>query len=279
MADSLICLAFLFIFISASSIRPVSSSAASLSSCLPHSNSFLYDLQLQCTDAMPISSLIQIDGESLDSMLDLSSENAYTAVLFHASWCPFSVAVLPKFSALSSLFPQIQHVMIEQSNVMPSLLSRYGIHSLPAIILMNKTEKVRYYGQKDLVSLVQFYKNNTGIDPVLHLTEDEIPEALERTQILDGEPYLVFSVLFVLFRTLVYFFPRNLYHQIALRVASMTRLNWGFLVGLSHLLGRVIQLIDVKSMWVKLKLCKTQNFHRAGKSSARVWASSFASVS
>ena len=44
------------------------------------------------------------------------------------------------------------------------------------------------------------------------------------------------------------------------------------------MLGRFLYMIDVQRVWAKLKLCKIRNF-REGAKSARVWASSLASVS
>lgn len=43
-----------------------------------------------------------------------------------------------------------------------SVFSRYGIHSVPSILVVNQTSRVRYYGRKDLASMVEFYKKTTG---------------------------------------------------------------------------------------------------------------------
>lgn len=43
-----------------------------------------------------------------------------------------------------------------------SIFSRYGIHSLPSIFLVNQTSRLQYQGPKDLHSLVQFYEKTTG---------------------------------------------------------------------------------------------------------------------
>lgn len=43
-----------------------------------------------------------------------------------------------------------------------SVLSRCGIHSLPSILVMNRTSMVKYHGSKTLLSLVRFYERNTG---------------------------------------------------------------------------------------------------------------------
>ncbi|KAF7130850.1 hypothetical protein RHSIM_Rhsim10G0032400 [Rhododendron simsii] len=54
-----------------------------------------------------------------------------------------------------------------------SVLSRYGIHSVPSILVVNRMVKTRYHGSKNLSSFVQFFKRTTGLDPILDLTEDQ----------------------------------------------------------------------------------------------------------
>jgi len=60
-----------------------------------------------------------VDGDFLDRALTSKQRNAYTSVLFYASWCPFSCSMLPKFEILSSMFPQIEHLAVEQSSALP----------------------------------------------------------------------------------------------------------------------------------------------------------------
>lgn len=43
-----------------------------------------------------------------------------------------------------------------------SVLSKYGVHSFPSILLVNGTSRIRYRGQKDMLSLVHFYNRITG---------------------------------------------------------------------------------------------------------------------
>ncbi|KAA8530328.1 hypothetical protein F0562_005037 [Nyssa sinensis] len=180
--------------------------------------------------------------------------------------------------------------MVEQSSALPSVFSRYGIHSLPSLLIANQTARVRYHGPKDLHSLLHFYKRTTGLDPSVDLTEDQTSylrsdqEVLpwngnySLKDILTREPYLVFSALFLFLRAFLYFFPEILSNLTALWVTYMPHLNLGIFGESSQLLGRVLHLIDVKRIWSKLKLCKTRSFHR-GARSAQVWASSLASVS
>lgn len=43
-----------------------------------------------------------------------------------------------------------------------SLFSRYGIHSMPAILIFNQTSRMWFHDSKDLDSLSKFYRRTTG---------------------------------------------------------------------------------------------------------------------
>ncbi|KAJ4823854.1 hypothetical protein Tsubulata_018146 [Turnera subulata] len=197
----------------------------------------------------------------------------------------------PKFEMLGSMFPQIEHWSVEQSLARPSIFSMYGIHSLPSILLVNETSKVRYHGPKTLQSLVQFYKENTGLEPVQYLAEAE-PTSLESgkksimqrwdafslEQMLKEEPYLVLATFFLSLRMLILAYPKILSHLKAFYNSYVPRLNLEIFGETSQLFGRVLHMIDVRRIWTKLRLCKARNFHEGAKN-CRVWASSLASVS
>lgn len=269
---------------SEASFPPASVSPAA---CHPREfKTFLHDLRSQCPFSAPLYlSAIQVDGELLETVMSSSQENVYTVVLYYASWCPFSSIFRSKFSALSSMYPQIKHLMVEQSSAVPSVFSRYGIHSVPSLLIVNQNMRWKYHGRRDLVSLVNFYKRATGLDPVMDMFEDNScsPASNENifkpwnrgsfTEIIWRELYLVLSVVFVLSRAILYCFPEIVCRITELWVACIPHLNLG-IFGES----RVFHLIDVKRIWSKLKVCKTRNFHE-GARNARVWASSLASVS
>ncbi|CAI9768663.1 unnamed protein product [Fraxinus pennsylvanica] len=272
---------------SATSFQPPSST----SMCVGESKTFLDDLKSQCPVSILFSSFpIQMDGDSFDRVMSSNQEIVYTSILFYASWCPFSSIFQSRFAALSSMYPQIKHVMIEQSSAMPSVFSRYGIHSVPSLLIVNQTARMKYHGLKDLHSLVNFYKRTTGLDPVVEMSEDKINSSENDQKVLQlwcgsslkdtfsWEPYLVLSVVFVLSRAFLYFFPEIVSRAMALWLAHIPHLNMGIFGESRQLLERVFQLIDIKRIWSKLKLCKTRNFHK-GARNARVWASSLASVS
>ncbi|XP_006354125.1 5'-adenylylsulfate reductase-like 5 [Solanum tuberosum] len=256
------------------------------------SYNFLYDLKSQCPFgiSVPSSKILETDGESLDKVLRSSQKDEVTAILFYASWCPFSTDVKSKFGALSSMFPQIRHVMVEQSKATPSVFSRYGVHSFPSILIVTQTSRVRYHGQKDLPSLVNFYKRTTGLDPMVDATESQITfkadgrKAFQKwkgsslRELFSSEPYLVLSVAFLLFRASLYFFPGLVARVVALWAAYIPHPNMGIFGDSRQILGRIFHVVDPKRAWSKLKLCKTRNFHK-GARNARVWASSLTSVS
>ncbi|KAK6130737.1 hypothetical protein DH2020_035525 [Rehmannia glutinosa] len=105
------------------------------------------------------------DEVSLQKALNIihKNEHDYVALLFYSSWCPFSGPFRPSFSLLSSIFPSIPHFAIEESAVRPSILSKYGVHGFPTLILLNSTMRMRYQGSRTLDSLISFYEEFTGI--------------------------------------------------------------------------------------------------------------------
>lgn len=174
--------------------------------------------------------VIEGDEASLQKALHLvhSLGQDYVAVLFYASWCPFSRNFRPSFSVLSSLYPSIPHFAIEESAIRPSILSKYGVRGFPTLFLLNSTVRVRYRGSRSLSSLVAFYSDVTGIksDAGDHLALDKVeilsipdsnsenePEncpfswARSPENLLRQETYLALAIAFVLLRSLYFLFP------------------------------------------------------------------------
>jgi thiol-disulfide isomerase/thioredoxin len=107
----------------------------------------------------------ELNETTLEKALDLvhTSNGTYIAVLYYATWCPFSRQVRPVYDVLSALFPTVHHVAVEESSVRPSVLSQYGVHSFPILFMHNRTARVRYYGPRNLEYLKRFYQNYTGL--------------------------------------------------------------------------------------------------------------------
>ncbi|CAN1132305.1 5'-adenylylsulfate reductase-like 5 [Linum perenne] len=289
--------AFLLIF----TLRFVSSTATTdavpdSATCPTELVMFVYNLQSQCHPSISSNPPLQVDGNFVERALTSGRINAYTSVFFYASWCPFSQSMRPKFESLAAMFPQIEHLAVEQSYAFPryaqlTVFSRYGVHSFPSILLVNQTMKVRYRGPKDLQSLMQFYVKTTGLEPVQHLTEAEATnlqsdgnsilqpwDGSPLEQVLRREPYLALSILFLCFRVMLFFSPKLLLHLKSFCSSNIPRLNLGMFGETSQLFERILHLVDVRRVWTKLRLCKARNF-REGAKNCRVLASSFASVS
>ena len=73
---------------------------------------------------------LQVDGNFLDRALNSKQRNGYTSVLFYASWCPFSCSLHPKFDVLSSMFPQLEHLAVEESSASPRCVATYPAFSV-----------------------------------------------------------------------------------------------------------------------------------------------------
>lgn len=276
------------ILVSFLSFFPTSSGSSPPPICPIQSNFFINSLNSQSPFHFSPNSPLQVGSDFLDRILNSKGSNAYTSVLFYASWCPFSHNVRSTFRILSSMFPHIEHLEVEESSVVPR------VHSFPTILMVKQTSKLRYLGAKDLNTLVRFYRKTTGWEPI-HYVDMEQPISSEGSgefvmrswvgsspsEILRREPYLVLSLLFLCLAVLINALPKVLLHLKPLWVAYGPHLNLGIFGETSQILGRLLQMINLKMIWTKLKLCKTSSFHQCAKNlkNARVWASSVPSVS
>ncbi|VVA96382.1 unnamed protein product [Arabis nemorensis] len=281
------------LFLCAIAVSSFPSGFASFSVCNYEFELFQFDIDAKCPPSLYPTPPIELDGDSLDRLMALNHGNAYMSVLFYASWCPFSRAMRPKFDMLSSMFPQIQHLAVEHSQALPSVFSRYGIHSLPSILMVNQTLKVRYHGRKDLTSLIEFYEESTGLQPVQYVAEAEPTTSLDATdgnlitwlrngtsisQIFKRDPFLVLSLLFICLQVAILVFPIAELRMKALWASYVPNLNLGRFGEISQMFSRALHMVDVRRLWLKLRLVKTRNFRERAKN-AQAWASSLASVS
>ncbi|CAN6811594.1 hypothetical protein Bca4012_000753 [Brassica carinata] len=214
----------------------------------------------------------EVDGDLLDRLMDSHNHgNAYTSILFYSPWCPFSCLVRPKFEALSSMFPHVGHLVVEQSQALPSVFSRYGIHSLPSILMVNQTLKMRYIGPKDLASLIQFYQHTTGLKPVQCVDEAEpnlikwLHNGSSIREIAERDPYLVLALMFLSLKLAILIFPIMGARLRTLWAAHVPHLSLGILGETSQLFGRALHMIDVRRLWIKQRLNKTRDFQERAK--------------
>ncbi|XP_066365530.1 5'-adenylylsulfate reductase-like 5 isoform X3 [Miscanthus floridulus] len=226
-----------------------------------------------------------VRGEAVDTELNLRRRGASYSILFYAAWCPFSSKFRPIFEALSTMYPQIHHFAVEESSATP----RYGVRGFPAILLVNETTMVRYRGSKDLNSLVDFYKETTGLDPIAYIDVVQQESAVSLSSVMPwdrslremakDEPYLLAAVLFIILKVAAHFIPVVMSHLRAFLVVRVQNLNLGIRRGSNQLLERALNVLDMRRLWSKLRLSNKATDLRKGASNARAWASSFASVS
>ncbi|KAL6578351.1 5'-adenylylsulfate reductase-like 4 [Orobanche minor] len=228
--------------------------------------------------------VIEGDEATLQKALNVihKNEHDYVALLFYSSWCPFSASFKPSFSVLSSIFPPIPHFAIEESAVRPSILSKYGVHGFPSLILLNSTMRMRYQGSRTLDSLISFYDEFTGIK----VSDDRVskskiicsgcdekndnnqetcpfPWAKSPENLFQQETYLTMATLFVILRLLYFFYPTlRKWAQLAWRRYTMN-------VSVNGLweLNQIIHLFSfLKEPYKKSNL-------QEGAKNAKAWAS------
>ncbi|XP_018473078.2 5'-adenylylsulfate reductase-like 7 isoform X3 [Raphanus sativus] len=236
---------------------------------------FRFGIERKCPPFLYPRPTLEVNGDLLDRLMDAHNlGNAYTSILFYSSRCPFSSSVRPKFDALSSMFPHIGHLVVEQSQALPS----YGIHSLPSILMVNQTLRMRYHGQKDLASLIHFYQLTTGLKPVQYVDEAE-PTSLDTDgnlitwlhngsslrEIAERDPYLVLALLFLFLKLAILIFPIMGARLKTLWAAHVPHLSLGILGETSQLFGRALHMIDVRRLWIKQRLNKTRDFQERAK--------------
>uniref|UniRef100_A0A7N0UKR5 Thioredoxin domain-containing protein n=1 Tax=Kalanchoe fedtschenkoi TaxID=63787 RepID=A0A7N0UKR5_KALFE len=213
--------------------------------------------------------VIEGDEASLLSAMKMVQNNThdYVALLFYASWCPFSTRSRPVFSILSALYPTVPHFSVEESSIRPSILSKYGVHGFPTLFLVNSTMRARYRGSQTLRSLVAFYSDVTDMNPVaLNITaglaagshsnlkphgspEPEncpFSKARSPVNLLQQETYLALATTFVIMRLVYLAFPaisafarhvRAKYARSSIRLASLWEHPRTCMNGAAHLIN------------------------------------------
>ncbi|KAE8714360.1 5'-adenylylsulfate reductase-like 4 [Hibiscus syriacus] len=225
------------------------------------------------------------DEISLQRALDMVQRNSheFVAVLFYASWCPFSRSFRPSFTIISSSYPSIPHFAIKESAVRPSILSKYGVYGFPTLFLLNSRMRVHYHGNRSVESVSAFYNDVTGfknkspdrtlLDTIRHekhnITEQEscsFSWARSPQNLLQQETYLALATAFVLLRLLYLLYPTLLVF------AHFTWRRLNRKVKLGTMLEHPMAYLKRKFQFISLKEpCKRSNLQ--GAMNARAWAS------
>ncbi|XP_024010182.1 5'-adenylylsulfate reductase-like 6 [Eutrema salsugineum] len=209
----------------------------------------------------------------------------YVALLFYASWCPFSGSIRPSFDVISLIYSSVPHFAIEESSVKASTLSKYGVHGFPTIILLNSTMRLAYRGSRTLDSIVTFYRDITGIETLDETSVEKnrlVPQFGNQNSIepencpvswarrspdnlFRQETYLALATVFVVLRLLHLIFPV---------LVTLAKFTWGR-IARNMRPGNFLE--HVVAMYLK-EPCMSSNLQ--GAMNARAWASkSLATVS
>ncbi|KAK1356191.1 hypothetical protein POM88_049447 [Heracleum sosnowskyi] len=139
--------------------------------------------------------------------------------------------------------------------------------------MVSQTGIVRYYGPKDLPSLLQFYKSTAGLDPVVNMTKVQLSHYKETgykiqlwnqkplKEIFIKEPYLILSLMFIFYKASIYLIPRLVCRVKALWFALVPHLSVGVLGESKQLLRRVFHVKDLK------RIGRVQKHRRSDSSS------------
>ncbi|XP_024533490.1 5'-adenylylsulfate reductase-like 2 [Selaginella moellendorffii] len=151
--------------------------------------------------------------QTLSSLWSASKVESSAMLLLYASWCPFSKLMRPLFDTMSSIYPSVYHIAVEESSVRPSVLSKYGVNSFPTLIHLTSKSRTRFHGSKDLKNLASFYKDMTGFSPevqgssealILHSSQGRSPAGMcpyiSPEKLLEGNMYLTLAACFLALR-------------------------------------------------------------------------------
>lgn len=84
-------------------------------------------------------------------------------------------------------------------------------------------------------------------------------------EIAEREPYLVLALMFLSFKLAILIFPILGSRLKTLWASYDPHLSLGILGETSQLFGRALHMIDVRRLWMKLRLTKTRDFQERAK--------------
>lgn len=117
-----------------------------------------------------------------------------------------------------------------------------------------------------------------GLQPIQYVDEGE-PASLDTDgnliawlhngssirETAEREPYLVLALIFLSLKLAILIFPVMVSRLKTLWASYVPHLSLGILGETSQLFGRALHMIDVRRLWMKLRLTKTRNFQERAK--------------
>lgn len=122
------------------------------------------------------------------------------AIMFYASWCPFSCLAAPHFNALPRAYPDIKVAAIDSMKHY-SLNTQFGIVGVPTILLFHNGRPTARFNDSDfnLKTFSRFITKYTGLEPkgLLNVTSADFAGPVSSVVERETDHWLILSWVFV----------------------------------------------------------------------------------
>jgi len=155
------------------------------------------------------TSLVSKLNEKYDSnVTNRTTPGVCTAVMFYATWCPFSAKAAPHYNALARMFPDIIFLAADIQRHQ-AYTTQFGVLALPTILLFHNSKTIVKFNHSDyeLANFTTFLNIFTGLDQIGEplITDTDYEGPMPTIVIPETDYYLYLSWVFVIFCTLGYF--------------------------------------------------------------------------
>ncbi|XP_024545234.1 5'-adenylylsulfate reductase-like 3 [Selaginella moellendorffii] len=134
--------------------------------------------------------------QTLSSLWSVSKEESSAMLLLYASWCPFSKLMRPLFDTMSSIYPSVYHIAVEESSVRP----RYGKRSWIKLTETHKNVSMHAVFSRRFSPEVQ----GSSEALILHSSQGRPPAGMcpyiSPEKLLEGNMYLTLAACFLALR-------------------------------------------------------------------------------
>lgn len=107
-----------------------------------------------------MSNLINAEDTNFDTLI---SGDSLTLVDFWASWCAPCLALAPIVEEVAAEFKEQLQVIKVDAQQYKSIAVKFGIRTIPTLIIFRKGEEISRIGNVSKEDLVQWLKNNLNM--------------------------------------------------------------------------------------------------------------------